>query len=358
MNVKQIVKIALDIANPSHLCYIIYSSRNTQEVNFVKLSELQKICQHFPSADPPKDLTSFHSFLQEVGIDPGSIYQEMEMDSAYVDTHQDISYSNSKLPLHSHPFYEILCCRSSCNTEYLLETERYKLQKGDIILVPPGISHRPLLAEPMTEPYIRDILWLNEDFLQLLTNTMPDLPMGSFREPFLFRTAGTGWEFICDMIHRGVKEAEAGQPGWRSLVTANTVSILVQLLRARQAQPVHPMVAEKPDLLDQVLTYVERHLSEKLSLSEIARQFYVSESTITQTFRKKMGISFYRCVTQRRLIAAKKLIERGISLDATAEQVGFTDYSSFFRAFKQEYGIAPRQYRKLHNKEPKPSSLP
>lgn len=324
----------------------------------MKLSELQKICQHFPNAQSSKDPISFRLFLQDMGINPDSIYQEMEMDSAYVDTHQDISYSNSNFPLHSHPFYEILCCCNSCNAEYLLGTERYKLQKGDILLVPPGISHRPLLPETMTDPYIRDVLWIHEEFLQQLTNTLTDLPMERFQEPFLFRTAGTGWEFICHMIRNGVKEAEAAHPGWHTLVTANTVSILVQLLRAGRELPVSPAIAEKPELLDQVLTYVERHLSEKLSLSEIARQFYVSESTITQTFRKKMGISFYRCVTQKRLIAAKKLIDSGISLDATAEQVGFTDYSSFFRAFKQEYGIAPRQYRTLHSKESKHPSLP
>ena len=84
-------------------------------------------------------------------------------------------------------------------------------------------------------------------------------------------------------------------------------------------------------------------------MADVAHHFFISESTITQTFRKKMGVSFYRCVIQRRLIAAKALIERGIALEAVAEQVGFSDYSSFFRAFKQEYGISPRQFRKMSN---------
>lgn len=127
------------------------------------------------------------------------------------------------------------------------------------------------------------------------------------------------------------------------------MQILVELMRAEQDYTAKPLRAEKPELLDQVLAYVEKHLSEKITLAEIARHFYVSESTITQTFRKKMDISFYRYVTQRRLIASKTLIETGMSLDAVSEQVGFADYSSFFRAFKHEYGISPRQFKKMQN---------
>ena len=62
-----------------------------------------------------------------------------------------------------------------------------------------------------------------------------------------------------------------------------------------------------------------------------------------------MGISFYQCVTQKRLIASKALIEQNLALESVAERVGFNDYSSFYRAFKQEFGISPRQYRKIQN---------
>ena len=95
------------------------------------------------------------------------------------------------------------------------------------------------------------------------------------------------------------------------------------------------------------MAYVEKHLSEKITLHDVSRRFYVSESTIVQSFRKKMGVSFYRCVTQQRLIAAKNLILEGISLEDVSHHVGFTDYSAFYRAFRQEYGISPRQFKNM-----------
>ena len=60
-----------------------------------------------------------------------------------------------------------------------------------------------------------------------------------------------------------------------------------------------------------------------------------------------MGVSVYRYITQRRLIAAKSLIGQKLPLEEISQQVGFSDYSTFYRAFKQEFGISPRQFSQL-----------
>ena len=82
-----------------------------------------------------------------------------------------------------------------------------------------------------------------------------------------------------------------------------------------------------------------------MTLSDFAKRYYVSESTISHLFKQKMGVSVYNYVTQRRLIAAKNLILRGATLETVADQVGFSDYSTFYRAFKGAFGISPRQFR-------------
>ena len=123
--------------------------------------------------------------------------------------------------------------------------------------------------------------------------------------------------------------------------------ILSQIARALEETSTVQLKAEKPELLDKVMAYIEANLAKRITLEETARHFYISVSTVTQLFRQKMGTSFYRCVTQRRLIDAKQLISEGISLESVAEQTGFSDYSAFYRAFKKEFGISPRQYRNL-----------
>lgn len=313
----------------------------------MKLQEIQKLTSQMGVPKNRNDPQAVQAFLRSVGIEPGELYQELEMSFRFVEMHQDMSFSNASVSLHSHSFYEILYCRNTCGAEYLVGAERYRLQKGDVIIIPPGVSHRPLLPAEMKQPYKRDVLWISQEFFSGMMQIFPDDILYRVTETRLVRTADTPWEFLGDLFRRGVRESEEKRLGWEVSVMGNTMQLIVFLRRAILDNTALPLMAEKPELLDQVLSYVENHLGEKITLSDVSRHFWVSQSTISQTFRRKMGVSFYRCVTQRRLIAAKTLILEGLALEACGTQVGFQDYSTFYRAFRQEYGISPRQYRKM-----------
>ena len=313
----------------------------------MKLSHLRQMMHALPPDIDLKVPEQRNAYLRRIGLDPNAIYQELEMESPFVDSHQDISFDNTQINLHSHNFYELLYCCSSCGAEYLVGTERDRLQKGDVVLVPPGLSHRPLLPEQMTEPYKRVVLWISGEFISGLHQFFPE-----FLEPMqisnvLLRTAGTRWECLGDLFYSGLQTAEAGGPDRQMLLVGNTITLLAQLRRAFLDRSAHPMQAEKPELLDRVMAYIEANLAQKITLADAAKRFFVSESTISQIFRKKLGVSFYHYVTQRRRITAKTLIEKGMLLENVAAESGFSDYSGFYRAFRQEYGISPRQYRSL-----------
>lgn len=313
----------------------------------MKLSEIQAVAEQLAREHPKASHQELVDLMHQMPFDASLFYQELEMDSRYAQFHTSRSHSNSNIQAHSHSFYELICCRNACGAEYLIGTERFRLRTGDIIFIPPDVLHRPLVPEKMTEPYLRDVLWVSDEFMQRIAKHMSPEAAASLRSPVICRTAGTRWEYLCGVFRMGVQETENRSANWQVSVAGCTLSLIAHLQRAITDLSANPLPSEVPELLEQILAYVEENLSQKLNLGEIARHFYVSESTVTQTFRRKMDVSFYRYVTQRRLIAAKVFIERGEPMEVVSSLVGFSDYSSFFRAFKQEYGISPNQFRKL-----------
>ena len=225
--------------------------------------------------------------------------------------------------------------------------ERYRLQKGDIIFVPPGVSHRPLLPEHLTEPYKRYVLWVSPEFMEKYATLFPYTFTEKQAGTSMLRTDGTKWDFLGSLFRNGVQEAEQQADGWEAAVIGNTITLLTQIKRAAEDRQTLPLKAEQPELLDQIMAYIEKNYHHSITIDALAKGFFVSSSTVSHLFKQTMGVSFYRYVTQRRLIAAKSLIEKGVLLEEVAAQTGFQDYSSFYRAFKNEYGISPRQYCNL-----------
>lgn len=287
--------------------------------------------------------------LQKAMIAEGEIlsnlYQELEMDSKAVDCHEDVNDTKDNIQLHSHTFYEILYCQSG-NVQYLLGADRYRVGRGDIVFVPPGISHRPLYLDQLVEPYSRYVMWIQPDFINEMKKNMNFSPL---EEPVLLRTKDSGWEYLGRYFESACKEAVTRQEGFEACMSSIAIQLFVHLARAcRHSKAIEPLT-EKKELLDELIAYIEDHLAEKITLKLAASHFYISERAISRLFSEKMDVSFYRYVTQRRLIAAKTLVISGEPLERIGEQVGFADYSTFYRAFKQAFSISPRQFKKLQN---------
>ncbi len=273
-----------------------------------------------------------------------NFYQEVEMDSELADAHRDISFTSAHVTQHSHRFLEIICCVQG-RLEYLLDTRRYQVRPGDVIIVPPGVTHLPILPDRMTSPYVRDVAWVSPVMLEYIRKMHPDF-QGADR-PLVHSTAGTGWEYLTRFFERNTRESETRAAGWEVCVYGNTVQLLVHLARAVKEFDACSSAAPRGDLLEKVLEYVRENMSGRITLTDTARQFHISESTLTHLFSHEMGMGFYRCVTQRRLAEAKNQIARGLSMEETGRNVGYSEYSAFYRAFRAEYGISPLQYRKM-----------
>lgn len=101
----------------------------------------------------------------------------------------------------------------------------------------------------------------------------------------------------------------------------------------------------KHAMMEKITAYVDAHLGEQITLGIIAAHCGVSVSTVTQLFQKQAEVTFHDFVTSRRMAMAEKRIKEGIPLEQVGRMVGYRDHSTFYRAFRQYFGISPREYR-------------
>lgn len=112
--------------------------------------------------------------------------------------------------------------------------------------------------------------------------------------------------------------------------------------------------AEKEDVFEQMQNYVDTHLSDRITLRHVAQHCGISTSSVSQIFQKRIGLSFHRYLTQRRLSAAEALLLSGVPLEQIYKTVGYQDYSSFFRAFRSRNHCSPTQFLQIHSRKQDP----
>ena len=100
-----------------------------------------------------------------------------------------------------------------------------------------------------------------------------------------------------------------------------------------------------------ILSYLYAHSAEKLTLSQVAEAFFLSESALSKQISGMTGTSFSKLLSSIRVEKASDyLIYTDLTLDEIAKLCGFVDASHVSKHFAQRVGITPMQYRKIYSK--------
>lgn len=99
--------------------------------------------------------------------------------------------------------------------------------------------------------------------------------------------------------------------------------------------------------VDEIIAYINSNLTNPISIEQLAKKFYLSESYTCRIFKAATGTTITRYITARRISIAKSLLNEGMSVGEVYEKCGFSDYSNFFKAFTKAVGVSPKKYAGL-----------
>lgn len=94
-------------------------------------------------------------------------------------------------------------------------------------------------------------------------------------------------------------------------------------------------------LIFELTEYVSENLSSNLSVKSLSKKFHISTSSLAHLFKKELGISLHKYILQKRLIYAQKLIINEQKPSKIYSDSGFSDYSSFYKAYLKFFGYPP-----------------
>lgn len=101
------------------------------------------------------------------------------------------------------------------------------------------------------------------------------------------------------------------------------------------------------DVIDSIRRYVEENFDKNISLDKISEMVHLSPNYISTLFRKQYNKSFSAYVSELKMEKAVYwLCHTDKNVDEISDRLGYANFRSFIRAFKNRYGVTPSQYRK------------
>ncbi len=235
---------------------------------------------------------------------------------------------------HVHNFYEMYFLIDG-QIDKFVESRTYHLKPFDLIIIPPNKLHKSILCKDYRHE--RVVIYFDErsvrdkEMLRRLCQYSGVITLPNEAAKRVFK-----------LINLLLQEKEGSE--WHDMYVSGVLTEMLVVILRSECDNKLPYAGVR---FEKIIDYVKENCREAISLSEVAKRFFVSDAHLSRMFRKNTGFTFTQYVNYQRVIYAQTLLsKKEDSIGEVAMRSGFENLTHFGRVFKQLTGCAPREYRK------------
>ena len=234
-------------------------------------------------------------------------------------------------PAHFHRTAEIIFVVEGTATA-ICDGKSYFLKPGCILFIAPELVHKFINS---SNPYYGMIIQVDPNLFLgdiSLTDKIPKSPL--FEDP---QQKNIGW----DLMRAAIKRRYEIDQDMLILLSSAIMRALLKDFPMQERDKSGKSVMR-------ILDYCQEHFREPVTVSQMAKDLYLSQSHISHTFSKVLDISFPEYINILRVNEAIRLLNStDYSITEIAGLSGYSTTRNFYGAFVKHIGVAPSVYRNM-----------
>jgi len=250
--------------------------------------------------------------------------------------------------MHCHDFYEIYVHYGG-GIAMRVNDKTYDLKPDMLMIFPPFCMHGLAAAVNLTH--------YERGYLSITTETLRELGCGCVDMQAVLNEALKGGSNQFRMEHGDAEQCrlllssidnntDRNDPVASYENMARIVSLMGIVLRTIGNKEATQVPSGSISIMQDVLTYINDHYTEPMTLQDIADRFHISTSFLSHEFSAYTNRSVYDYILYRRITLAQMMLHSDKTISEIAGLCGFADYSGFLRKFSSLFGMSPKAYRK------------
>jgi AraC-like DNA-binding protein len=248
-------------------------------------------------------------------------------------------------PLHYHPSYEIFVSLVD-QMSFLINGQLFSVHYGELILFTDQDLHQALPSR--NAPYERLVMVFQPSLVWSLCSEQTNL-LACFQESDIqkriLQLVPVQLEKLLLVVQKARLLQDGPEPYGADIRKRLLLAELLLDLNSwyRQQQPLARAIKPGGEI-EQVLTYIHRHLADPLTLDDLAGQFHRSKNRLNERFKAYTGKNIHQYIQYSRMALARRCLLTGLPVRETAQACGCGNASHFCRLFKAQTGQTPAQY--------------